>query len=216
MTSDAKERYLFTRNITFVSNQKTPPMEIVNIEAGTFKEMVTAWNSLKSELKELQNIYLRKEPDEWLDSKEVCEILCVSPRSLQHLRNSGTLSLYPDRQKNLLSKARCRVIINNSTKEKIVMGEIITKTNKEVLQFFDEMKRISTFIDALKSGYTPSLNGERFLTDTELSEMLKLTKRTLLEYRNCGKIPYYQIGGKILYRENDIEKLLYENRRDTF
>ena len=87
------------------------------------------------------------------------------------------------------------------------MGEIITKTNKEVLQFFDEMKRISTFIDALKSGYTPSLNGERFLTDTELSEMLKL---------NCGKIPYYQIGGKILYRENDIEKLLYENRRDTF
>ena len=89
------------------------------------------------------------------------------------------------------------------------MGEIITKTNKEVLQFFDEMKRISTFIDALKSGYTPSLNGERFLTD-------KLTKRTLLEYRNCGKIPYYQIGGKILYRENDIEKLLYENRRDTF
>ena len=67
-------------------------MEIVNIEAGTFKEMVTAWNSLKSELKELQNIYLRKEPDEWLDSKEVCEILCVSPRSLQHLRNSGTLS----------------------------------------------------------------------------------------------------------------------------
>ena len=56
-------------------------MEIVNIEAGTFKEMVTAWNSLKSELKELQNIYLRKEPDEWLDSKEVCEILCVSPRS---------------------------------------------------------------------------------------------------------------------------------------
>ena len=47
-------------------------MEIVNIEAGTFKEIVTAWNSL--------------------DSKEVCEILCVSPRSLQHLRNSGTLS----------------------------------------------------------------------------------------------------------------------------
>lgn len=191
-------------------------MEIVNIEAGTFKEMVTAWNSLKSELKELQNIYLRKEPDEWLDSKEVCEILCVSPRSLQHLRNSGTLSFTRIDKKIFYRKARCRVIINNSTKEKIVMGEIITKTNKEVLQFFDEMKRISTFIDALKSGYTPSLNGERFLTDTELSEMLKLTKRTLLEYRNCGKIPYYQIGGKILYRENDIEKLLYENRRDTF
>ncbi len=95
------------------------------------------------------------------------------------------------------------------------MGEIVTKTHKEVLRFFDEMKKISTLVDALKSSYSPSLNGERFLTDTELSEMLKLTKRTLLEYRNCGKIPYYQIGGKILYRERDIEKLLSENRRDV-
>lgn len=96
------------------------------------------------------------------------------------------------------------------------MGEVITKTNKEVLQFFDEIKRISTLIDALKSSYTPSLNGEHFMTDTELSEMLKLTKRTLLQYRNCGKIPYYQIGGKILYRENDIEQLLSDNFMDTF
>lgn len=67
-------------------------MEIVTIEAGTFKEIVSAWNSLKSKLEELQNVCLKKEPDEWLDSKEVCEILCVSSRSLQHLRNNGTLS----------------------------------------------------------------------------------------------------------------------------
>ena len=67
-------------------------MEIVNIEAGTFKEMVAAWHSLKSKLEELQNICLRKEPDEWLDSKDVCEVLSISSRSLQHLRNNGTLS----------------------------------------------------------------------------------------------------------------------------
>lgn len=84
------------------------------------------------------------------------------------------------------------------------MGEIVTKTHKEVLRFFDEMKKISTLVDALKSSYSPSLNGERFLTDTELSEMLKLTKRTLLEYRNCGKFPIikseekYSIGKEIL------------------
>ena len=96
------------------------------------------------------------------------------------------------------------------------MGEIVTKTHKEILRFFDEMKKISTLGEAVKSSYSHSLNGERFLTDTELSEMLKLTKRTLLEYRNCGKIPYYQFGGKILYQESDIEKLLSENRREMF
>lgn len=191
-------------------------MEIVNIEAGTFKEMAAAWHSLKSKLEELQDICLRKETDEWLDSKKVCEVLSISSRSLQHLRNNGYTVLHPDRQKNLLSQAGCHVITNHRTKEKIVMGEIVTKTHKEILRFFDEMKKISTLVDALKSSYSPSLNGERFLTDTELSEMLKLTKRTLLEYRNCGKIPYYQFGGKILYRESDIEKLLSENRREMF
>ena len=75
------------------------------------------------------------------------------------------------------------------------MGEIIIRTNKGVLQYFDEMKKALTLVDFIKSNYTPSLNGERYMTDTELAEMLKLSKRTLLEYRNSGKIPYYQIGG---------------------
>lgn len=35
------------------------------------------------------------------------------------------------------------------------MGEIITKTHKEVLRFFDEIKKISTLVDTLKSGYSP-------------------------------------------------------------
>ena len=96
------------------------------------------------------------------------------------------------------------------------MGEIIIRTNKEVLQYFDEMKKASTLVDFIKSNYTPSLNGERYMTDTELAEMLKLSKRTLLEYRNSGKIPDYQIGGKILYRESDIERLLAENHKDAF
>lgn len=96
------------------------------------------------------------------------------------------------------------------------MGEIIIRTNKEVLQYFDEMKRVSTLVDFIKSNYIPSLNGERYMTDTELAGMLKLSKRTLLEYRNSGKIPYYQIGGKILYRESDIERLLSENHKDAF
>ena len=77
-------------------------------------------------------------------------------------------------------------------------------------------QKASTLVDFIKSNYTPSLNGERYMTDTELAEMLKLSKRTLLEYRNSGKIPYYQIGGKILYRESDIERLLAENHKDAF
>lgn len=57
------------------------------------------------------------------------------------------------------------------------------------------------------------MNGERFLTDSELSVMLKISRRTLQEYRNEGRLPYIQLGGKVLYRESDIERMLQDGYR---
>ena len=57
----------------------------------------------------------------------------------------------------------------------------------------------------------PMLGGERYLTDRELSERLKISRRTLQEYRSSGEIPYYSICGKVLYRESDIERVLEEH-----
>ena len=92
------------------------------------------------------------------------------------------------------------------------MGTIITRSDKEVLHFFDEMKRVSDLIDHLPAENRYLLDGENYLTDTELAGKLKLSKRTLLDYRSSGILPYYQIGGKILYRESDIVRLLEKNR----
>ncbi len=57
----------------------------------------------------------------------------------------------------------------------------------------------------------PTLGGERYLTDRELSERLKISRRTLQEYCSSGEIPYYSICGKVLYRESDIERVLEEH-----
>jgi excisionase family DNA binding protein len=54
------------------------------------------------------------------------------------------------------------------------------------------------------------------MNDSELANYLKVSRRTLQEYRNNGILPYYQIGGKILYRESDIEELLEKNRQEAF
>lgn len=96
------------------------------------------------------------------------------------------------------------------------MSLIITCENEQVIQFLKEVGQLSQSIDLLMANYKPMLDGQRFLTDTELSQYLKLTKRTLQEYRNVGKLPFYQIGGKILYRESDIEQLLLKNRVEAF
>ena len=60
------------------------------------------------------------------------------------------------------------------------------------------------------------LNGERYITDSELAEKLKLTRRTLADYRMNGRLRYYKVGGKLLYKEKDILVLLEKNRVETF
>jgi len=60
----------------------------------------------------------------------------------------------------------------------------------------------------------PALQGESFYTDKELSKKLRISRRSLQDYRNDGRIPYIQLGGKILYRVSDIEKLLENGYRN--
>lgn len=81
------------------------------------------------------------------------------------------------------------------------------KDSEEALSFSNAVSIITESLgefDKIK----PSLNGESYLTDKELSVKLKISRRTLQEYRTDGIIPYIRIGGKILYRESDIISLL--------
>ena len=93
---------------------------------------------------------------------------------------------------------------------------LLTKTTPQIMTFFTSLDRMLDRIEILAKKGKPPLNGERFLTDQELSERLKISRRALQEYRNEGKIPYYHIGAKILYKESDIEKMLKENYRKAF
>jgi excisionase family DNA binding protein len=96
------------------------------------------------------------------------------------------------------------------------MNDLITKENERIVSFFNALDRMLDGIENLTKNYRPMLNGERYLTDAEVSQRLKISRRTLQDYRNEGKIPYCQLGGKILYRESDIEKMLQENYRKAF
>jgi excisionase family DNA binding protein len=96
-------------------------------------------------------------------------------------------------------------------------NNLITKDHEVVKSFFLSLEQMLDGIENMIDNNKPSLNGERFLTDKEISERLKISRRTLQEYRTEGKIPYYQLGGgKILYRESDIEKMLNDNYFSSF
>lgn len=96
-------------------------------------------------------------------------------------------------------------------------NQLITRENNErVKGFFLSLERFSATMEKLFTSRKPTLNGESFYTDEELSKKLKLSRRSLQDYRNLGRIPYIKLGGKILYRSSDVEKLLEEGYRDRF
>lgn len=70
-------------------------------------------------------------------------------------------------------------------------------------------RRISRFMRE----YSPLLNGDRYLTDKEVAEVLKVSRRTLQKMRNNRTLPFIILGGKALYREYDIQRLLERNYR---
>nr|WP_303918013.1 helix-turn-helix domain-containing protein [Bacteroides intestinalis] len=70
------------------------------------------------------------------------------------------------------------------------------------------MERAAKGIQRLASGYKPLLGGEYYYTDSEVAAKLKVSRRTLQEWRNDGQIAYFLLGGKILYAESDIQKML--------
>ena len=49
-----------------------------------------------------------------------------------------------------------------------------------------------------------------------MSAWLKVSRRTLQDYRSNGMIAYYQLGGKILYKESDIEKMVMSGYRNAY
>ena len=88
------------------------------------------------------------------------------------------------------------------------MNELIMPHNVGVKNALESMKEVLALYKKVIGNYRPLLDGERYLTDKEVSEILKVSRRTLQGYRNNGILPYIPLGGKILYRESDLQELL--------
>lgn len=95
-------------------------------------------------------------------------------------------------------------------------NNLIIRNDERITSFFKSLERMLDGIEEMTENYRPMLKGERFLTDKEVAERLRLSRRVLQDYRNEGKIPYCKLGGKILYLESDIQRILDENYRNAW
>jgi len=54
---------------------------------------------------------------------------------------------------------------------------------------------------------------EEWVNSRQVMSMLRITKVTLQNLRDFGKLPYSSINGKFYYKTTDVEKLLKSNYR---
>ena len=89
--------------------------------------------------------------------------------------------------------------------------EILDKKSEAVVSLFRALDEMQEAVKEALKRRTPHLNGEKYLSNNEVSKLLNLSTRTLQDWRDNGVISYIQISGKILYRQSDISKLLEDN-----
>ena len=67
-------------------------MEVTIIEKKTFEEMTAKFDEFVHRVERICHGNDDKGLGEWLDNQEVCKLLNICPRTLQTLRDNGTLA----------------------------------------------------------------------------------------------------------------------------
>ena len=67
-------------------------MEFVGIEKQLFEELVRKFEYFEHRIMEICNRENDRTLHKWMDNQDVCRMLNISPRTLQTLRDNGTLA----------------------------------------------------------------------------------------------------------------------------
>lgn len=87
-------------------------------------------------------------------------------------------------------------------------NEIVTQKDPQMQMFSQLIQGTLKKLERYCLASRPMLGGEVYLTGEEVCSLLRLSTRTLQDYRDSGTIAYCKIGGKILYRQSDIQAML--------
>ena len=186
-------------------------MEIICMEKQTFDELVVRLSMIEKKVtgicSQTKDAGLKK----WMDNQEVCGILRISKRTLQVYREKGLLPFTRIKNKFFYKPEDVQSLLESSyhpQKKKAMSYNLINRKDPRIDTIFKGLENMERMIDAIRTAPRPAFHGDYFLTDEELSKLLKVSRRTLQEYRTLSVIPYYLIQGKALYKESDIKKVL--------
>lgn len=72
---------------------------------------------------------------------------------------------------------------------------------------FEEQRKLIAKLETALEAVT-SFNGKQMLDSRDMRLMLKVCDRTLIRWRNSGKLPFFKLSGKIYFWASDVYKFL--------
>lgn len=88
--------------------------EFIMIEKDVFNKMLERLAKFERFVNVLYNKYNPNKDTKWLDTKEVCSILCVTPKTLQVYRENGKLGFSQIEGKILYLKSDIQTFLDNN------------------------------------------------------------------------------------------------------
>jgi hypothetical protein len=95
------------------------------------------------------------------------------------------------------------------------MEDLLTKESAEFKEFIGQLRTAHKSVMAVRERHRPTIADERYLKGEEVMEHLHISPRTLQTLRDNRTIVFTTIGGKILYPESELQKVLWDNYRAT-
>lgn len=84
--------------------------------------------------------------------------------------------------------------------------DILDNKSPQIGSLFTALDELSSAIKQALQNRTPHLNGEKYLTNREVCQLLRIPSRTLQNWRDMGEIPFVRLRGKIIYKESNISE----------
>lgn len=88
--------------------------------------------------------------------------------------------------------------------------EVITLESRAYKDLVERIDRISDFVVKCESGIKPQGSEEIWLDSQEVSNLLRISTRTLQRLRKENLISYSILRGRCLYKFSEIERMLNE------
>ena len=95
-------------------------------------------------------------------------------------------------------------------------NEIRENDHEWVKMFHSNIDRLFVSIEKLFESRQQGAFNDELLTDKEVAHIMKVSRRTLQDYRNNGILSYIQVGGKILYRTSDVQRTIMSGFKEAY